>query len=295
MPAILSAVVCAATILSCAIGLTAPAQPIEGHGRASATATPAIVVHGKVSSLTVDQHGTTLTIVTAAGNRLIRLAADAHAQEQPAHGVWTDVPLTSLKVREPVDVTLNAAGVGELIRSATSRIATRLVIVENGYAVTTNGNAYRLLGAAAAEAIGLPLGTYLVLKTDPDTGDAFDLVASRVPLTVEGTTERTVAVTFMVQVPVNTPSTDVIYMATDRTTWTPNAIRMSPLPGNKWTTTLTLTGGSIVAYKYTRGSWPTDERNAAGSEISNRTLTVTSSSDAQTITDAVTRWADLPS
>lgn len=262
--------------------------------QAQAQAAGAMLI-GTIASLQVDAHGTTLHLVAANRLRSVQLAANARVQERSVTGAWTDVPLVSLKAGEPVTVTLDSAGKATLVQANFTAVATQLVIVQNGYVVAANGNAYKLVGDAASAAIGLPLGIYLVLKIDPQTGEAFDLVASRVPLTAEGTPVRTVSVTFTVEVPVNTPGTDVIYMATDRTNWTANAIRMSPLPGNKWTATLTLTGGTVVAYKYTRGSWATDERDRAGSEIANRTLTITSSADTQAQNDTVARWADLPS
>ena len=286
---------CAALMLSQQQIVARSSPAVGASPTPTPTPTPAPTIHGKFSSLTNDKHGTTLAISMGTGSRFFRLTADAKAQQRSTASTWVDTPLTWLKPGEPVNVTINQGGYATLIQSASVPVATRLIIVQDGYVVTTSGIAYKLVGDAAAEAAGLPLGIYLVLRTDPDTNEVYDLVASRVPLTAEGTAVRNVTVTFVVQVPVNTPGTDTIYMATDRTNWTPNAIRMSPLPGNKWTATVTVPGGTVIAYKYTRGSWPTDERNAAGSEISNRALTVTTSHELQTVTDAVARWADLSS
>jgi len=253
------------------------------------------VVRGTFSSLSIDALGTSISFDTASGKRTVRLAPDARIEEQITTTSSRAVPVTSLVPFEPLAVTVKPSGEATLVLATYQRVSTRLVIVDKGYLIASNGNAYRLVGSAMASVAQLPMGEYLVLHVDPATNEAFDLIASRSPLTAEGTPARSVAVTFVVEVPVNTPSADTIYMATSSVAWTPNAVRMSPLPGNKWTATLHLTGGTLLSYKYTRGSWLTDERNPAGVEIQNRSLSVTSSSDAQNVSDVVQRWADLSS
>jgi len=251
-------------------------------------------IRGTFVSASIDARGSSLTMAVANGRRTMRLAAHAAIEEGFA-GAWRPISIVALKPAQPLDVSIDAAGTATRVRAAYGAVTTRLVVVDQGYLVGSDGNAYKLVGEAVAQAARLSLGMYLVLRVDPNTGNAFDLVASRTPLTAEGAPARKVTVTFVVRVPPNTPGTDAVYMATSAGNWTPNAIRMSPLPGNRWSASLQLTGGTRVTYKYTRGSWPTDERNAAGTEISNRSLSVTSSADAQTVYDVVARWADLPS
>jgi len=93
----------------------------------------------------------------------------------------------------------------------------------------------------------------------------------------------------------NTPPTDIIYLATSVANWTANGIRMSPLTGNRWMASITVGSGSSLEYRYTRGSWATDERNAAGVQIPNRSLSATKTGDTETVNDTVVRWADLSS
>jgi hypothetical protein len=137
------------------------------------------------------------------------------------------------------------------------------------------------------------LGTFLRLRVDPATNEAFDVSASSQPFS-GGPLAQQIQVTFVVTVPPNTPARDVVYIATDNANWVPNGVRMSPVSGNRWTVTLSLGKGSSVKYKYTRGSWETAETNQSGQEIPNRSLTITQTQDQQRVNDVVVRWSDLP-
>jgi hypothetical protein len=255
-----------------------------------------VSLHGSFAAIQADVAGASISLVLADGSqRSVPVAPDAAVRERPAGGAWRAIALLDLKEGEPITATLDGAGRAVAIDAEFVPVATRIVIVKNGYGVATNGAVYKLVGTAALEGAQLESGTYVYLRTDPQANAAFDLVASSVPLTETGARARNVAVTLVAQVPPNTPTTDVIYLATNAQSWTPNAIRMSLLPGNKWTVTVTLLGGTQLQYKYTRGSWPTDERDAAGSEINNRTLVVDNDKDKQTVEDTVARWADLTS
>jgi hypothetical protein len=254
------------------------------------------VVQGTFVSLDTDSAGAHVTITSADGKQLAFLArSDATVRERAAGGQWQTIALTDLKEEEPIAVTLGPDGQIAGIDAEYVPIATQFVLVKNGYGIATSGAVYKLVGAAARAGAQLGSGTYVYMRTDPQTKAAFDLVASAVPLTATGERARAVAVTLIAHVPPNTPPNDVVYIATNAQSWTPNAVRMSPLPGNRWTVTLTLLGGTQLQYKYTRGSWPSDERDAAGTEIANRTLTVSNDKDTQTLDDMIVRWADLPS
>ena len=222
------------------------------------------------------------------------LASDAVVRERPTGGNWLDIAATDLRPGAPIVVFNDGARIRQIDAPYTP-VATRFVIVKNNFGVTPSGKIYRLVGRAATAGSGLPEGTYVLLRVDPRADIAFDLLASRTPFANPDTSLVHVTVTIDVLVPVNTPATDVVYMAVDALSWTPNAIRMSPLPGNRWTVSLSLTGGSTLKYKYTRGTWSSDERDAAGNEISNRTLSVNAKGTVQTVTDSVIRWADRSS
>ena len=127
------------------------------------------------------------------------------------------------------------------------------------------------------------------------------------PIPVQTITDGQIAVggilvTFRVTVPGNTPPGDVIYIAGNFNDWDPGPssqgatgqgydVAMTSIGNNQWETSLVFTAGDAIEYKYTRGSWATVEKDEAGAEIGNRTLTVPS--DDHTQEDVVGSWADL--
>jgi len=251
-------------------------------------------VHATFVALSVRGGATFVTFVTDGTEHTAALTADAVIRERPTGGQWRIIAPTDLRSGAPIVVFAQESGIRQ-IDAPYAQVATRFVLVKNNFGVTPSGKIYRLVGRAVAASGSLPEGTYVLLRVDPHADVAFDLVASRTPFANPEAGLVHVTVTIEVLVPVNTPPADVVYMATDALSWTPNAIRMSPLPGNRWTASLSLTGGSTLKYKYTRGTWSSDERDAAGNEIPNRTLSVNAAGPVQTITDTVARWADRSS
>jgi hypothetical protein len=252
-------------------------------------------VVGKVISVAVLSTGIALGVNPMVGNAVtIDVAPDANVRERASGGEWRATDVTSLKAGEPVSVVLDAAGRAVAIDAEYALIHTRAVTMEDGRFVGTDGVVREFVGGALA-ATSIPLGAYVELRTDPSNGDAFDVEVSSHPFAGAAAGANAVAVTFAVRVPVNTPPSSTIYMATNAQNWTANAIRMTPEPGNVWTATVELSAGTLFQYKYTRGSWSASERDASGSEIQSRTLTVAGSAKTQEESDVVARWADLPS
>jgi hypothetical protein len=250
---------------------------------------------GTFSGIGVAATGTVLTVShkTAAAD-VVTVAQDVVVRERLTGGDWKSVSLAALKLGEPIVVQLDAAGRARQVDAEYAIVRTRAVVFADGYLIGTDGGAYKLTEAAAA-VTAIPLGAYVKLRTDPLTGYAFDAEISTHPFADAGKQVRQVAVTFEVRVPINTPPSSTVYLATNSQNWTPNAIRLAPEPGNKWTATVDLAAGSVLQYKYTRGSWSAGETDSSGSQIPNRTLTVVDSGDAQRVNDSVIRWADLPS
>ncbi len=249
---------------------------------------------GVFLSYNVDKSGTSVTIDRAGHPTVVALARDAVTRERAAGEEWHITSLASLQPGEPVSLQLTADGIAHGIDAEYQVVSTRLVIHKNDSIITAKGDVYLLTGKAVQSQANLELGDYLLLRVDPNNNRAFDLAASVRPFAAPGNAAK-VTVTFIVKVPVNTPPSDVVYLSSSTTNWSPNGVRMSPLTGNRWTAALALPAGSSLEYKYTRGSWSTDERNATGIEIANRSLSVTKSGEAQTIISTVARWADLPS
>jgi len=262
---------------------------------ASPTPTPVPEgVHATFAGLAERQGVTFLTYAHGGGETTVPFVQTPMIRERPVGGDWKVVGPTTLREGAPIVVFLNQAGEAFQVDTLYAEVTTRFVLVKNGFGVTPSGKIYRLTGEAQIVGASLPEGAYVRLRVDPTTEVAYDLLASRTPFPESANVPR-VVVTIEVVVPVNTPPTDVVYMSTDALSWTPNAIRMAPQPGGRWTVALSLTGGSVLKYKYTRGTWETDERDLAGNEIQNRSLTVDAKGPAQSVNDVVARWADRSS
>jgi hypothetical protein len=278
----------AAAVAACAGVVISFIAPGETSGMAAASGAAPPHLTGVFVSLGTDATGTLITIDQGGTVKALRVAASATVSESASGAAPAASSLVALKAGEPVDLQVTS------IVAKYASVATRVTTLQDGYVVAADGNAYKLVGAAVAAAPSLDVGTYVLLRTDPDTGNAFDLVASRQAFQsmAQGTV---VAVTFIVHVPANTPPTDAIYLATNAGNWTPNGTRLVPLDGGRWTGTLQLAAGTQIEYRYTRGSWATDERTASGTPTANRTLTAAKTAGTQSVDDIVARWADLAS
>ncbi len=104
-------------------------------------------------------------------------------------------------------------------------------------------------------------------------------------------TGRGVAVTFVVRVPLTTPFGDSVYLTTDATGWNPQAIRLDRIDALHYRVTRTFASGTLFRYRYTRGTWPTEERGQNGLEDDPRIFNVREA-DALRKDDIVYHWAD---
>jgi hypothetical protein len=284
----------AIAVAACAGMVVSLVKPGETLGTNAAPPAGSPHVGGIFVSLGTDATGTLITVDQAGTVKALRVAPSATVSEAESGVAPKAASLIALKAGEPVELQLASDGSVASIVATYASVATRVTASQNGYVVAADGNAYKLVGAALAAAPSLDIGTYVLMRTDPATGNAFDLVASRQSFrtAAQGTV---VAVTFIVRVPANTPPTDAIYLATNAGNWTPNGTRLVPLDGGRWTGTLSLAAGTQIEYRYTRGSWATDERTASGTPTANRTLTAAKTAGTQSVDDVVARWADLAS
>jgi len=284
----------ATAIAACAGLLTSLSASGESSGSTAAPPTAAPNFKGIFVSLGTDASGTLITVDQGGTVKALRVVASATVSEAEAGAAPKSISLVALKAGEPVDLQMGPDGSVTSIAAQYESVATRVIVMQNGYIVAADGNAYKLVGAALAAAPSLEVGTYVLLQTDPVSGNAFDLTASRQSFrtAAQGTV---VAVTFVVRVPADTPPTDAIYLATNAANWTPNGTRLVPLDGGRWTGTLQLAAGTQIEYRYTRGSWATDERTASGTPTANRTVTAAKTAGTQSVDDIVARWADLAS
>lgn len=93
-------------------------------------------------------------------------------------------------------------------------------------------------------------------------------------------------------IPSNTPVGATIYAAGSFNTWSPGDANFTLQPDGLGAFVITIPEGTGTAeFKFTRGSWPTVEGNAAGSFLPNRTFTFTGS--PQTLNLTILSWEDL--
>jgi hypothetical protein len=130
------------------------------------------------------------------------------------------------------------------------------------------------LTADVLPASKIPRAAYLIAPAAESNADESQLVTS----------------TIDVFVPPRTPPGDDIYISTERSSWSPSEVRMDRVDARHFRLVLRLHRGASVAFRVTRGSFGTIERNAA------RALppahTATGETDAHVRVD-VAAWADI--
>jgi hypothetical protein len=127
---------------------------------------------------------------------------------------------------------------------------------------------------------------------------------------VQTTTPQPVEVTWRVRVPANTPPDDTVYMPgsiPELGPWDPGRVAMTQVEPGIWETTLSVLEGTVVQYKYTRGSWETVEHWGEIVGSVNRSITITYGAEGVQVVDdtsldpatpdaheSVRAWLDIP-
>jgi len=106
----------------------------------------------------------------------------------------------------------------------------------------------------------------------------------------KGDPNNPVTVTITVTVPAQTPAGDDVYISTERSNWNPSEIRMNRVDALHWTLSLTVPRGAHLAYRFTRGSFATTERNDARQLPPAHTLVAEPETHAAV---TVPGWADV--
>jgi hypothetical protein len=99
-----------------------------------------------------------------------------------------------------------------------------------------------------------------------------------------------VTVTIEVTVPANTPPGDDVYVATDRSNFSPAEIRMERIDARRFRVALGVVAPARLRYEFTRGTYATVERDASGDAARPRELEAAPGARSE---DVVARWADL--
>ncbi|MDG4823260.1 glycoside hydrolase family 97 catalytic domain-containing protein [Asanoa sp. WMMD1127] len=127
---------------------------------------------------------------------------------------------------------------------------------------------------------------------------------------VQQTIPQPVRVTWRVRVPANTPAGDTVHLPgalPEMGPWDPGKVAMTEVEPGIWEATLSVLEGTVVQYKYTRGSWETVERWGQITGTTNRSVAVTYGTTGTQVVDdtsldpatpdiheAVRAWIDLP-
>jgi hypothetical protein len=123
---------------------------------------------------------------------------------------------------------------------------------------------------------------------NPDLTKGGPVTRNGVPITFSG---KPVLVTFNVLVPPTTPLNAQVYIATDQSSWNPQALQMDRVDALHFRATRTLASGTILHYVYTRGSLQSAERAQNGLDRDPRDLVV-NDADVRTVNEVVYQWAD---
>jgi pullulanase len=162
--------------------------------------------------------------------------------------------------------------------------------------VTLPGGTWTIVGAdgkMGTDSLGTATGTFQVsgytaaVLYGGDVGTAVDPSAA-------GGSKASVAVTFNVKVPSNTPSSDTVFISgsiDQLGPWDAGKQPMKKAGDNLWTVTLQIPDGTHLQYKYTRGTWATVENWGTITGLVNRNVVIDGGdSHTQTVNDTATDW-----
>ena len=266
-----------------AAAFLASAGPLRAPATAAAIQTPSAPASGETPpplSATATPIPTGVTLRTFAGQILderqgylffttgdgFRLAPDVKIADAWTGGPTTLTPVTRTYARATFDPS------GNVIEIALSKRKLPDDATFDDAKVAEIGHAYRV--ALSPE------------KPNPD------LEGPSVANGGEGGfTGGNVRIVFLVEVPSGTSFSDQVYIATDKSGWSPTAIRMDRVDALHYRVAINQPSGARLYYKYTRGSWQAAERGQNGIEGRPRLLLVRNL-DVQTKKDIVYGWSD---
>ena len=203
-----------------------------------------------------------------------------------------------------------------LATPATLSVVGQVLVIDRGYLVFTTGDAVKIdpsltvppirLGQYVRVLIDRTSHAITSIEVEPHSLASGDIEAAKLlrefvsaspkssreevvggPL---GRLVHPVTVTITVTVPDNTPGGDDVYLATDRTNFSPAEIRMTRADARTWTTSLQLSSGTQLRYEFTRGNFATIERDKRGGIVDPRPL---AAADNRQTHDTVAHWADV--
>lgn len=101
------------------------------------------------------------------------------------------------------------------------------------------------------------------------------------------------SLTIVLSVPANTPTTADVYLSGVINSWNAASAdyKLTRNTNGTYSITLSIASGTVLQFKFTRGTWESVEVNSNGSDIANRTFTT--SGGQQTVNLTVAKWKDL--
>ena len=145
-----------------------------------------------------------------------------------------------------------------------------------GRLAISGGGVLRLAAGATCAGVVPGRATAIALDDDlratPQALDAHARPASEIPsaaftyapaAAADGAAGE-VTVTVEVLIPARTPTDSDIYLSTERSGWSPSEIRMDQVDARRYRLRIRLRDGARFAFRVTRGSFATIERDAAG-------------------------------
>jgi len=194
----------------------------------------------------------------------------------------------------------------------------QVLTISGGFFVFTSGDSLRVASGLVVPA-GVTTGSYVRISVDqlgrdvtrielePHAAFASEIDAANIPRQYVVVSPKSaplpvgtgqsasagsgpVTVTIVVHVPGNTPSTDDVYLATERSNYSPAEVRMDRVDGSTFSTSVSVAQSTALKYQFTRGSFATVERDRTGGIVQPHVLLAAPNAKSD---DTVIRWADL--
>jgi alpha-glucosidase (family GH31 glycosyl hydrolase) len=256
------------------------------------------------SQWTYDSAAHTLTVAlpTSSVNSSVTVTEVGGGQVQMAEPAAVNVALTSQDTTFPAGVPTKVTAVTTNEGPGSVADANVTLSVPSGWTVTPSGS--QSLGSLSSAAtttwtVTAPThyqtGTVQAVVAKVDYTDA----ASGQAETASAAVDRTpgpVTVTFRTKAPAGTPADATLYIVGDVSqlgNWDPGQVAMTNEGGGIWQTTITVTDGTDLQYKFTRGSWNTVEDWGSITGTTNRDVVVDGgTSGTMLVDDTSTAWSD---
>ena len=194
----------------------------------------------------------------------------------------------------------------------------QILAIAGGYCIFTNGDAVRLspdlvvpkgvtTGSLVRVTIDRSTAAVVAIEREPKIDLAGEIDAAKIPREFVVVSPKSaplpapsasagaggsgpVTVTVLVHVPGNTPTSDTVYLSTDRSSYSPSEVPMQRVDGTTFKAAVTLPAGTVLRYTFTRGTYATVERDRTGGIVPPHVI---GGAPGVTTDDTVLRWADL--